>query len=82
MLSMLVQQIAPHIHRWNRSAIFSVEKLRRHVGWEPELPFARSVERTYRWYQSAGLDTTQTLDFGFEDQLIRLSRERRAKEST
>jgi dTDP-glucose 4,6-dehydratase len=82
MMTMLVQQIAPHIHRWNRHAIFSVEKLRRHVGWEPLYPFARSVERTYRWYESAGLAKTQTFDFAFEDQLIRLARERIAKEKS
>ena len=82
MLTMLVQQIAPHIHRWNRNAIFSVDKLRRHVGWEPELPFPRAVERTYRWYRSAGLDRSQTFNFAFEDQLIRLARERIARESS
>jgi nucleoside-diphosphate-sugar epimerase len=79
MLTMLVQQIAPHIHRWNRHAIFSVEKLRRHVGWEPELSFARATERTYRWYVSSGLAETQSFDFGFEDQLLGLARERIAK---
>jgi len=82
MMTMLVQQIAPHIHRWNRHAIFSVDKLRRHVGWEPQFPFARSVERTYRWYESAGLAKTQTFDFAFEDQLLRLARERIAKETS
>ncbi len=82
MLSMLVQQIAPHLHRWNRSAIFSIDKLRRHTGWEPTLSFARSVERTYRWYESAGLPKTQSFEFSFEDQLIRLARERSEKEGS
>ncbi len=81
MLTMLVQQIAPNIHRWNRNAIFSVEKLRRHVGWEAELPFARAAERTYNWYQASGLAKTQTFDFTFEDDLLRLARERIAKEA-
>lgn len=72
MLTMLVQQIAPNIHYWDRSTIYSVDKLRRHVGWEPELDFARSVERTWRWYQAEGLDKTQEFDFGFEDELIKL----------
>jgi nucleoside-diphosphate-sugar epimerase len=78
MLSMLVQQIAPHIHHWDRSALFSVDKLRRDCGWEPELTFARAVERTWRWYQSDDLPETQTFDFTFEDQLIRLVDERSA----
>jgi hypothetical protein len=38
------------------------------------------VERTYRWYESAGLPKTQSFDFSFEDQLIRLARERSEKE--
>jgi nucleoside-diphosphate-sugar epimerase len=72
MLSMLVQQIAPHIHHWDRSTLFGVDKLRRDCGWEPELSFARAVERTWRWYQSEGLPDSQSFDFGFEDELIRL----------
>jgi len=72
MLTMLVQQIAPHIHHWDRSALFGVDKLRRDCGWEPELSFPRTVERTWRWYQSEGLAENQRFDFGFEDELIRL----------
>jgi len=75
MLTMLVQQIAPNIHHWDRSSLFSVEKLQRHVGWEPELTFKASVERTWRWYQAEGLDKTQEFDFAFEDELIRMARE-------
>ena len=72
MLTMLVQQIAPNIHYWDRSTIYSVDKLRRHTGWEPELDFSRSVERTWRWYQAEGLDKAQEFDFGFEDELLKL----------
>jgi nucleoside-diphosphate-sugar epimerase len=75
MLTMLVQQIAPNIHYWDRNVIFSVEKLRRDVGWEPELTFPAAVERTWRWYQAAGLPETQEFDFSFEDELIRMARE-------
>ena len=72
LLRMLVQQIAPHIHHWDRSAIFSVDKLRRDCGWEPELSFPRAVERTWRWYQSEGLPESQSFSFAFEDELISL----------
>jgi nucleoside-diphosphate-sugar epimerase len=75
MLTMLVQQIAPNIHYWDRNVIFSVEKLRRDVGWEPELTFPAAVERTWRWYHAAGLPETQEFDFSFEDELIRMARE-------
>lgn len=73
MLTMLVQQIAPNIHYWDRSVFYSVDKLRRHVGWEPELSFPRAVERTWRWYQGEGLDATQEFDFAFEDELLKLA---------
>lgn len=75
MLTMLVQQIAPNIHRWDRSVVFSVDKLRRHVGWEPELTFPAAVERTWRWYQAAGLPDTQEFDFAFEDELVQMVRD-------
>lgn len=75
MLTMLVQQIAPNIHHWSRSALFSIDKLRRDVGWEPELTFPAAVERTWRWYQAAGLPETQDFDFSFEDELIRMARD-------
>jgi nucleoside-diphosphate-sugar epimerase len=75
MLTMLVQQIAPNIHHWDRSALFSIEKLKRHVGWEPELNFKTAVERTWRWYQAEGLDKSQEFDFTFEDELLRMARE-------
>ena len=80
MLTMLVQQIAPNIHHWDRSAIFSIDKLRRHVGWEPELTFPAAVERTWRWYQAEGLSASQAdeFDFRFEDRLIELARDSRA----
>ena len=74
-LSMLVPQIAPNIRHWDRSVVLSVDKLRRHVGWEPELTFPAAVERTWRWYQAAGLPDTQGFDFGFEDELIRMVRD-------
>jgi nucleoside-diphosphate-sugar epimerase len=76
MLSMLVQQIAPHIHHWNRSALFSVDKLRHHTGWEPEITFTSAIDKTWRWYCSEGLPDEQSFDFSFEDELIRLVRER------
>jgi nucleoside-diphosphate-sugar epimerase len=82
MLTMLVQQIAPHIHGWSRHAIFSIDKLRRHVGWEPELSFPRAVEKTYSWYQSTDRSTSQTFDFAFEDHLIRLAQERIEQETS
>ncbi len=76
MLTMLVQQIAPHIHYWNKNAVFSVDKLRRHVGWEPEYSFRGAVEHCWEWYRGSDRPETQHFDFAFEDELIRRVRER------
>jgi nucleoside-diphosphate-sugar epimerase len=76
LLSMLVQHIAPHLHRWNRNVIFGVDRLRRDVGWEPEVRFPTAVERTWEWFQREGLTETRTFDFSFEDQILGLVADR------
>ena len=76
MLSCLVQRIAPHLHRWNRSVIFSIERLREDAGWTPEIDFPTAVEKTYRWFRDTGRHESQAFEFGWEDELIRQVRER------
>ncbi len=76
LLSMLVQRIAPHIHRWNANVVFGVERLRQDVGFEPEVRFPAAVAQTFDWFQSEGIAEQQSFDFSFEDELLRLVRER------
>lgn len=76
LLTMLVQQIAPHLYHWDQSAVFSVDKLRRHVGWEPEYTTQGAIEQTWHWYRSTERPETQAFDFAFEDDLLRLVKER------
>jgi dTDP-glucose 4,6-dehydratase len=71
-LSFLIAHTAPNINRWNRSVVYSIDRLRRDVGWEPEYTFAAAVEQTYAWFRREGLNKTVTFDFGFEDQLLQL----------
>jgi nucleoside-diphosphate-sugar epimerase len=71
MLACLVQRLAPHIHGWNRNALFSVDRLRRDVGWEPEFDLRRAVEHTWEWFQAEGLHRDPSFDFGWEDELLR-----------
>jgi nucleoside-diphosphate-sugar epimerase len=66
----IIQRLAPNLHHWNRSVFFSIERLRRDVGWEPEYTFPAAVAQTWEWMRSSGLDRTRDFDFGFEDQLI------------
>ncbi len=68
-LSQLVQHLAPNIHDWNRSTVFSIDRLRHDVGWEPQHTFASMVDDTFRWWHDAGL-ADQPHDWSFEDQLL------------
>ncbi len=70
LLSLLVQRIAPNIHGWNRSVLFSVDRLRRDVGWEPQVRFPQAVEDTWRWFHDSGLDKDPQFDFSWEDQIL------------
>jgi nucleoside-diphosphate-sugar epimerase len=69
-LATLVQKLAPNLHRWNRSVLFDIGRLRRDVEWEPEFTFQSMVEHTYEWWCRTGLAGTQEFDFSFEDQLL------------
>lgn len=69
-LAQLVQHLAPNIHHWNSSTVFSIDRLRNDVGWEPRHSFESMVDHTCRWYQDAGLAQTQTVDWGFEDSIL------------
>ncbi len=66
----IMQRIAPHLHHWNRSVFFSIERLKEDTGWRPEYTFRSAVQQTWDWMQSEGLDRSLEFDFGFEDELI------------
>ena len=69
-LAQLVQHLAPNIHHWNRSTVFSIDRLRNDVGWEPRHSFESMVEDTFGWDQDAGLTRTHSVDWGFEDSIL------------
>jgi nucleoside-diphosphate-sugar epimerase len=71
-LTRLIQRLAPNLHRWNTSVIFSIDRLRRDIGWEPQHGFVSAVEHTYDWFCREGLDKTLQPDFSFEDRLLEL----------
>ncbi len=66
----ILQRLAPNLHHWNRSVLFSIDRLRRDVGWEPEYTFPAAVAQTWEWMRREGLDQSRDFDFGFEDDLI------------
>lgn len=69
-LAQLVQHLAPNIHHWNSSTVFSIDRLRNDIGWEPRHTFESMVDHTLGWYNDAGLVHTQTVDWGFEDSIL------------
>jgi nucleoside-diphosphate-sugar epimerase len=72
LLTFLVQRIAPHIHDWNRSVVFSVERMREDVGWKPEFTFPAAVDHTYARFRQQGLHESSRFDWSWEDQLLGL----------
>jgi hypothetical protein len=76
LLSMLVQRIAPHLHRWNRSVVFGIDRLRQDVGFEPAYRFPGAVAQTFEWFQAERVAEKLSFDFSFEDEILRLVKER------
>jgi nucleoside-diphosphate-sugar epimerase len=69
-LQRLMQRIAPNIHGWKNNVWFSIDQLKRDVGWAPEFTFESGVEQTWKWMREEGLVESRSFDFGFEDDLI------------
>ena len=42
--------LAPDIWWWNRSTVFSIDRLRSDIGWEPQHDLASMFEHTFEWY--------------------------------
>jgi nucleoside-diphosphate-sugar epimerase len=70
-LQRILQRLAPHIHHWNRSVCFGIERLKEDVGWRPEYSFRGAAMQTWRWMRDAGLDQRLGFDFSMEDELLR-----------
>jgi len=68
-LSQLVQHLAPNIHHWSQSTVFSIDRLRADVGWEPQHTFASMADDTFRWWHDSGL-ADQPHDWTFEDNIL------------
>lgn len=66
----LIQRLAPYIHRWDSSTVFSIRKLSEHLQYEPFYSFKSAMQQTYDWFISNGLHKTREYDFSMEDELI------------
>jgi nucleoside-diphosphate-sugar epimerase len=72
-LAQLVQHLAPNIHWWNRSTVFSIDRLRRDIGWEPDHDVASMIGQTWEWFERSGLATrVDAIDWSFEDSILEL----------
>jgi len=69
-LATLIQRLAPNIHRWNRSVIFGIDKLRRDTGFEPEFGLADMVAEVHEWMEAESVSTE--FDWTLEDQIVEL----------
>jgi len=50
---------------------FSIDRLKRDVGWEPQFTFRGAVEQTWEWMRAERLHETLNFDFEVEDELIK-----------
>ena len=69
-LTNLVQKLAPHLHHWDDSVLFGIDKLARDVGWRPRRTFRETVEKTYEWFTREQIVDHVAFDFAFEDELL------------
>jgi nucleoside-diphosphate-sugar epimerase len=69
-LANIVQKLAPHLHDWDDSVLFGIDKLARDVGWRPRRTFRETVARTYEWFTRERIADTVVFDFAFEDELL------------
>ena len=66
----LIQRLAPYIHPWDHSTIFSIDKLCKHLQYEPEYNLESAIAQTFEWFQSNNMHNTRQYDFSDEDELI------------
>lgn len=58
-----------HWAEWYRGgAVFSVDRLRREVGWEPSIGLLEGLRDSYDWYQREGKDVYD-IDFARDDEV-------------
>jgi nucleoside-diphosphate-sugar epimerase len=69
-LANVVQKLAPHLHHWDDSVVFGIDKLARDVGWRPRHTFRQTVEKSYEWFQREQVMERVAFDFAFEDELL------------
>lgn len=68
--STLTQRLAPNIHNWNSSVLFSIEKLRSVIDWKPQHTVESMADKTYGWFRDEGLEATLDFDWSFEDGIL------------
>ena len=65
----LVQHLAPNIHWWDQDTSFSIDRLRRDVGFEPVETTASMLARAHDWWRAADRSATH-YDWSTEDQIL------------
>ena len=55
---------------------FGIDSLREDVGFVPEVRFPAAVAETFEWFQRERVAEHTSFDFSFEDEMVRLVRER------
>jgi hypothetical protein len=69
-----MQRLAPNLHRWDRTVIFGIGRLRDDVGFVPRHDFTSMVESTYDWYRDEDTEADAKPDWSLEDEILSLVR--------
>ena len=50
--------------------VFSIEKIKRDLGWEPQMSIAQGLADSYRWFAHEGGRENFTYDFSMDDEVL------------
>ena len=57
-------------YAWRESQVFTIEKAKRDLGWEPGFDLETGHRQTYDWFQREGLAEMPQYDFSAEEQAL------------
>jgi nucleoside-diphosphate-sugar epimerase len=57
-------------YAWQMNLVYSIEKVKRDLGWEPGFDFETGHRQTYDWFQREGMAEMPQYDFSTEEQAL------------
>ena len=64
----LIARISRRNLRWAENVVYSIQKLKGHLGFWPRYTFEAGMRHTFQWFQQEGLADKLSFDFSMEDE--------------